>query len=165
MLVHLFDRLCSPTVVYLVVVYVSWTTTHTSHPTIAYGFLLFSTFYLVWAALGHLREERQIRKLGDHAPVARTWTPFNAGVIGEALWYFHLHRNHEWWWKMFRKFGNPERPHTAEAFTLWQRFIFTADEENIKAILATQFQDYGKGPQFREEWRDFLGLSEAFSGA
>lgn len=30
--------------------------------------------------------------------------------------------------------------------------IFTADEENVKAILATQFQEYGKGPQFRIEW-------------
>ncbi|KAK0846669.1 hypothetical protein LTR03_006750 [Friedmanniomyces endolithicus] len=37
--------------------------------------------------------------------------------------------------------------------------IFTADEENIKAILASQFADYGKGPQFRIEWKEFLGLS------
>ena len=43
--------------------------------------------------------------------------------------------------------------------TIGQRIIFTSDEENIKAILATQFQDYGKGPQFRKEWKDFLGLS------
>ncbi len=25
--------------------------------------------------------------------------------------------------------------------------------------MATQFQDFGKGPQFRKEWKDFLGLS------
>lgn len=40
-----------------------------------------------------------------------------------------------------------------------QRFIFTADPENIKAILATQFQDYGKGKPFHEDWKDFLGDS------
>jgi cytochrome P450 len=35
--------------------------------------------------------------------------------------------------------------------------IFTADPENIKAILATQFNDYGKGERFNNEWHDFLG--------
>lgn len=35
--------------------------------------------------------------------------------------------------------------------------IFTADPENIKAILTTQFDDYGKGERFHEEWREFLG--------
>ena len=35
----------------------------------------------------------------------------------------------------------------------------TADPENIKAMLATQFQDYGKGPAFHAEWSDFLGDS------
>ncbi|KAI5210055.1 putative cytochrome 52A4 [Aureobasidium subglaciale] len=34
-----------------------------------------------------------------------------------------------------------------------------SDEENIKAILATQFNDYGKGAQFNSEWHDFLGDS------
>jgi cytochrome P450 len=39
------------------------------------------------------------------------------------------------------------------------RCIFTADPENIKAILATQFTDYGKGKPFHEDWKDFLGDS------
>lgn len=39
------------------------------------------------------------------------------------------------------------------------RLVLTADEENIKAILATQFGDYGKGAQFNSEWHDFLGDS------
>ena len=37
--------------------------------------------------------------------------------------------------------------------------IMTADPENIKAVLTTQFQDYGKGVQFHKEWQDFLGDS------
>ena len=35
--------------------------------------------------------------------------------------------------------------------------VFTADPKNIKAVLATQFGDYGKGEPFHEDWKDFLG--------
>jgi cytochrome P450 len=35
----------------------------------------------------------------------------------------------------------------------------TSDEVNIKAILATQFNDYGKGEQFNKDWHAFLGDS------
>jgi hypothetical protein len=31
---------------------------------------------------------------------------------------------------------------------------FTLDPTNIKAILATQFQDFGKGPLFYESWKE-----------
>lgn len=48
---------------------------------------------------------------------------------------------------------------TGEARILNQRLVFTADPENIKAILATQFGDFGKGEPFHEEWKDFLGDS------
>jgi cytochrome P450 len=40
-----------------------------------------------------------------------------------------------------------------------KRIIFTAEPENIKAILATQFTDYGKGEPFHKEWKAFLGDS------
>lgn len=39
------------------------------------------------------------------------------------------------------------------------RVIFTADPENFKAILTTQFADYGKGEPFKRDWNDFLGDS------
>jgi cytochrome P450 len=39
------------------------------------------------------------------------------------------------------------------------RAVITADPENIKTILATKFTDFGKGPQFHKEWKDFLGDS------
>lgn len=39
------------------------------------------------------------------------------------------------------------------------RVIMTADPENIKAVLTTQFSDYGKGEQFHKEWEAFLGDS------
>ncbi len=49
--------------------------------------------------------------------------------------------------------------YTAECTVVGRRCIFTADPENIKAILATQFADYGKGELFHREWKDFLGDS------
>jgi cytochrome P450 len=48
---------------------------------------------------------------------------------------------------------------TVEARVANQRAIFTADPENIKAILATQFADYGKGKPFHDVWKEFLGDS------
>jgi cytochrome P450 len=67
------------------------------------------------------------------------------------------HKNLDVWLHFFsfRKSGS----HTVEATTAGQRLIFTADPENIKAILATQFQDYGKGKPFHDDWKNFLGDS------
>lgn len=48
---------------------------------------------------------------------------------------------------------------TAETRLIGRRVIITADPENIKAILATQFGDYGKGEPFHKRWSDFLGDS------
>lgn len=49
--------------------------------------------------------------------------------------------------------------YTAETRLLGKRIVFTADPENIKAILAKQFDDYGKGEPFHREWSEFLGDS------
>jgi cytochrome P450 len=40
-----------------------------------------------------------------------------------------------------------------------RRVILTKDPENIKAILTGQFADYGKGEEFHQQWKDFLGDS------
>ncbi len=69
------------------------------------------------------------------------------------------HRNLEFWEWLFTSFGTAGSPYTVEAQVGPQRFIFTAEPENIKAILATQFDDYGKGRPFHEDWKDFLGDS------
>lgn len=128
--------------------------------------------YLV-KTLDHLDRERRIRQLGKRATSLRTHTPFNIGVLLQVLWYLSKHRTHEYWWKMFgqRPGGGgvniggengKKFPYTVETITIGGRLVLTADEENVKAILATQFADYGKGPQFRKEWKDFLGLSRFF---
>tara|TARA_R110002060_G_scaffold56436_1_gene66771 strand:- start:591 stop:1154 length:564 start_codon:yes stop_codon:yes gene_type:complete len=68
------------------------------------------------------------------------------------------HRNLETWNRWFTT-STGEKRYTMEAKPVGRRLVFTADPENIKAILATQFTDYGKGEPFHREWSDFLGDS------
>lgn len=75
----------------------------------------------------------------------------------KTVWHASHHLNLEDWQSHFRKYGRGG--YTVEVKPGGLRFIFTADPENIKAILATQFQDYGKGEPFHEDWKDFLGDS------
>jgi cytochrome P450 len=67
-------------------------------------------------------------------------------------------QSYEMWIKMFDKWAGPGR-YTIEA-GVGERVILTAEPENIKAILATQFKEYGKGEQFRRDWHAFLGNGE-----
>lgn len=60
---------------------------------------------------------------------------------------------------MFLKLVGSLPNHTGETRIIGRRMVMTADPENIKAILATQFADYGKGEQFHREWNEFLGDS------
>lgn len=67
------------------------------------------------------------------------------------------HRNFEAWKNYFARDGRGG--FTVETRLIKERIIFTADPENIKAILATQFRDYGKGEGFHKDWKPFLGDS------
>jgi cytochrome P450 len=65
------------------------------------------------------------------------------------------YQNLSLWRNMFANAGSQ----TVELRVAGRRIVFTADHENIKAILATQFGDYGKGEPFHREWKPFLGDS------
>jgi cytochrome P450 len=55
---------------------------------------------------------------------------------------------------------NGEKSNTIEVrMRAFGRGVFTVDPDNIKAVLTGQFNDFGKGERFHEEWRDFLGDS------
>jgi hypothetical protein len=106
-----------------------------------------------------IQEERKIRSLGTHAKTIQSWVPFGLGFIARTL---RDQRNHDLlagWHTTFAD-RSAVHPFTREIRTIGMRLILTADEENIKAILATQFGDYGKGAQFNSEWHDFLGDSK-----
>lgn len=76
----------------------------------------------------------------------------------KSLAYTSRYQDLEFWALLFSKLP-PGRSRTIEMSMAGQRYIFTADPENIKAILAAQFDDYGKGEIFHKEWKDFLGDS------
>lgn len=67
------------------------------------------------------------------------------------------HRDLESW----QAFSSPHGSdcQTVETNLLGLHCIFTMDPENIKATLATQFGDYGKGSKFHDDWAPFLGDS------
>ena len=60
---------------------------------------------------------------------------------------------------MFKNWGRGG--HTLE-IVLTRRLVLTVDPENTKAILATQFKDFGKGEEFNRDWYLFLGNGGSF---
>jgi hypothetical protein len=135
MLLYLIDRVGTPTCIYGAVAWGSWQLRELTHLSLAYGIIALASLWY-----------------------------FNLLItaIYNAVWHMLRHRNHEFWWSMFETAskGKSSSRWTLESMLMGERIIFTADEENMKAILATQFGSYGKGPQFRKEWKDFLGLSK-----
>lgn len=160
MLATFLDRVYTPSILYPTLL---WLIYHflapIAPPILVFGLLAPITAYWLSLIVTAYNNERKIDARGLHAPSYRTWSPWNVGMLFEAIYYFMQHRNHEWWLQVLGH-GNPNMPHTTEAIAMGGRIVFTIDEENIKAILATQFADYGKGDQFRRDWKQFLGLSE-----
>ena len=67
------------------------------------------------------------------------------------------HQNLPYWQSLFATYGRGG--HTVEGNAAGQRVILTDDPENIKALLASQFRDFGKGEPFHRDWSAFLGNS------
>ncbi|CAG9939299.1 unnamed protein product [Clonostachys rosea f. rosea IK726] len=118
------------------------------------GFLAAALFlrYVVLRVNEHIR----IKRLGKYGFRVPSYLPFGLDVLYVAVIETMKSRNLEHWRDgFFLKYN----VWTVEARVLDKRVVFTADPENIKAILATQFHDFGKGEPFHKEWSDFLGDS------
>jgi cytochrome P450 len=115
--------------------------------------------YLVYGFLSDIVKDRRIRALGLRAPIRRAKLPYGLDLMYEAITRALKHDGLSFWVNNFKNFGNPNNPYTIESSIGGERLVLTADPENIKAILATQFQDYGKGEQFNKDWHEFLGDS------
>ncbi|KAI9889346.1 MAG: hypothetical protein M1814_005589 [Vezdaea aestivalis] len=103
----------------------------------------------------NILEDRTIRALGGHAPLLSSYVPFGLDNVYRTLVYITSYRDIAWWERCFGMC----KSRTLEATLGGVRMVLTDDPENIKAVLATQFQDYGKGPRFHHEWKEFLGNS------
>lgn len=119
--------------------------------------ILIIACYII-STLRLINENRKIRALGARAPIRPTYLPLGLDFVYGAVKYARENRTLAFWEKSI-PLGPVDHNYTFEFRTIGQRVMFTAEPENIKAILATQFQDYGKGEQFNKDWHDFLGDS------
>ncbi|KAI2465077.1 cytochrome P450 52A11 [Annulohypoxylon bovei var. microspora] len=101
-------------------------------------------------------ERTRLRRLGaSGGPKVKINLPFGLDIIYKQVKATMSHKNYEG----FLEFLADAPDYTAEARLLGRRVVMTADPEIIKAVLATQFADFGKGEQFHTEWNEFLGDS------
>lgn len=119
--------------------------------------LLIIVLYAVYTISINVYNFLRIRHLGARAPKIYGWLPLNIDIVLSSIKHSSEHRDLQFWTWLFSH-STRDSP-TVEIPLGGQRFIFTAQPENIKAILATQFSDYGKGEPFHEDWKDFLGDS------
>ena len=125
-------------------------------PFLRYSLLVIAlfTFYIVTA---RILDILRIRRYGARAPKIYGWLPGNLDIALKSIKHSTEHADLQFWAWLFSH-ARPTSP-TIEVTLGGQRFVFTAQTENIKAILASQFSDFGKGEPFRKDWEAFLGNS------
>ncbi|RDA92307.1 hypothetical protein CP533_3248 [Ophiocordyceps camponoti-saundersi (nom. inval.)] len=100
-----------------------------------------------------LDEHRRIKRLGNYGTSIDTNVPFGLGIVVRGVNALSRHRLFEHWRDDYFKPGC----YTVETRVLGKRTLFTADPDNIKAILSSQFGDFGKGEAMHREFMPFLG--------
>lgn len=118
--------------------------------------------YVLKTLASRFQSARRMRALGSSAPGVPSRVPWALDVVYGTVKATIQHQNYEKWLDFFLVSGtgpSGSASYTTEVFAMGRRTVLTADPENIKAILATQFTDFGKGEIFHEEWREFLGDS------
>ncbi|KAG6261874.1 hypothetical protein E4U47_008086 [Claviceps purpurea] len=107
--------------------------------------------------VNRLDENRRLKRLGNHGIDVSTWMPFGLDIIYRSVQALQTNATMDIWRGFF--LGGRRNCATVEARIINERVVFTVDPNNIKAILASQFSDYGKGKAFHDEWHEFLGDS------
>jgi cytochrome P450 len=86
-------------------------------------------------------------------------------TYGLAFYFFfkgaYMHSQNrlmEYYFSMFEH-ADPSCPSAVEICIVGRRSIITIDPEHIKAVLATNFTQFGKGDRFHATWQPFLGDS------
>ena len=120
--------------------------------------LLLLAVLSLYSSFRNFTQKRAITKLGSFAPRVRAYFPLGFDIVYRSFRHSSNDTDIDFWIWLFSWSPN-KHSKTIEADLASHRWIFTADPENIKAILATQFQDYGKGRQLHDDWKPFLGDS------
>ena len=122
--------------------------------TVGYSVPALLVLFVVYSFVSNAASNNRIRRLGTRAPPRVTYFPWGLDMLYEVVWHMSHDLNYELWVKMFDRWG--KGGNTVEAGT-GERVILTREPENIKAILATQFKEFGKGEQFHNDFKAFLG--------
>ena len=97
--------------------------------------LLLATCAFIYHSVALLRERRAIKKLGSFAPRIRNRLPFGIDIVIRSVLHARKDTVLDFWDWVFT-FTPNRRSCTTEFYIAHQRVIFTAEPENVKAILA-----------------------------
>ncbi|KAI1501800.1 cytochrome P450 [Biscogniauxia marginata] len=111
--------------------------------------------FVLWRIYLKIDEIARLRRLGARGPKLNSNFPFGFDIIWGQV---RANLNNTSLESFFRLLETTP-DYTGEARVLGKRIIATADPEIIKAVLATQFSDFGKGEPFHRQWSIFLGDS------
>ena len=114
-------------------------------------------YFFFHICYSRIREHVLIHRLGVRATRIHGWLFGDIDLVFQMTYHASAARDMVYWDWAFRQPKNGTR--TIEHPVAGQRYVMTADSENIKAVLATQFHDFGKGESFHQEWYPFLGDS------
>ncbi|KAH9994168.1 cytochrome P450 52A11 [Xylariaceae sp. FL0662B] len=110
---------------------------------------------VLWRIYIHIDKATRLRRLGLRGPRLKISLPWGLDFVKRQMSATMNHKNYENFLESMSTVPN----WTGEGNILGRRVVLTADPDNIKAVLATQFSDYGKGEPFHREWSEFLGDS------
>jgi hypothetical protein len=130
-----------------------------SYLSLPYILLALFTLSLARNYTAKIFRNRRIARLGARAPIRTTYLPYGVDFLYEVLRFMVKDMNYELWLHTFKTYGFGR--YTIESDGA-ERVVLTADPDNVKAVLATQFKEFGKGEAFRLDWHDFLGDSEYY---
>ncbi|KAJ5518647.1 Cytochrome P450 E-class group I [Penicillium expansum] len=116
--------------------------------------------FVAFCVFRKFQASAQIALLGVRAPKIRFHVPYALDFIFQGYQANQVNRDIEFWDSKLGQAGGLTNVKTAELDAgLSTRMVITKDPENIKALLTSQFADYGKGDSFHQEWKEFLGDS------
>ncbi|KAK6068712.1 cytochrome p450 52a11 [Seiridium cupressi] len=121
------------------------------------GILVFiSVSWIIYRIISNVDQRKRLSRLpGAPAPKITSKWPWALDIVMRQVDATINHKNLDSWYSLMKDLPGT----TAEATVVGRRLVFTSDPENIKAILAAQFTDYGKGEPFHRDWSEFLGDS------
>ncbi|KAF6797495.1 cytochrome p450 52a11 [Colletotrichum sojae] len=130
-------------------------------PTLLWVFVGLAAAFLVRSVWLQAQEELKIRRHGRHSPKMWPWDPFGLFFTYSITAHARRDENIKFMWNCLRGLTSDKirNPQTFEVRMVGQRYVMTADQENIKAMLALQFDDFGKGPRFQRDWGKLMGQS------